>query len=132
MHIHVGSVDTPRGIQDFCSLLYALTLKCGGIEEGNFSLDGRAGIQWVLSALSDQLTEGNDLNENDLPACLTPAPRFPLSLSVRLWLDEESLFCRRGIGMKGHMGQTEAGGKCISFVAEVQKPRGFEKHFSID
>lgn len=43
--------------------------------------------------LSDQLTEGNDLNENDLPALLPPRlpPCFPLSLSTQLWIDEESL-----------------------------------------
>lgn len=34
---------------------------------------------------------------------------LPASLSVRLWLDSESILCKRGKGMKGRIGYTEAG-----------------------
>lgn len=76
MHINAGSFGIP-GVKDNC-WAPCTSLKCAlQSVENNLSLDGGAGIQWALSALSDQLTEGNDPNDKH---SLTPA--LPLLSSI--------------------------------------------------
>lgn len=68
----------------------------------------------VQSALSDQRTGGNDLNENDLPACLTVRPSL-VRLGIHpLWVGQRNEGPQRMDGSEW---------KRISFVAEVKKKK---------
>lgn len=110
-HIYLFGRYSQEGWWTLCTYFKMCIIVLWGTAEGNLRLDGRAGIQRVLSALSDQLAEGNDLNVNDLLACLTLSiPRFPLLPSFHLCVEEKFFHCRQSQEVENRIGSTEAGG----------------------
>lgn len=83
-HVCLFGRYSQEGWWTLCTYFKMCIIVLWGTAEDNLRLDGRAGIQRVLSALSDQLAEGNDLNVNDLLACLTLST--PAFLCYRLFI----------------------------------------------
>lgn len=123
-HVCLFGRYSQEGWWTLCTYFKMCIIVLWGTAEDNLRLDGRAGIQRVLSALSDQLAEGNGM----WMICLLASLCQPLLSSVTVF----SSLCRREIlplqtkPRSGGSYRLDWGGwKSSSFVAEIKTPVAF-------